>query len=164
MQLGSFAESNEDGTIDIYRAVFSPDGKKIVTTAADKTAKMWDAQTKKVTFDLIGHQDVILSSVFSADGKRIATASADGTAKIWDVESGKLITNLKGHKSAVYSAIFSPDGKKIVTASRDNTAKIWLSSEGIIDWLSGEENIPNLAQDHMEELGIDFIDINDKLR
>jgi len=77
---------------------------------------------------------------------------------MWDTQSGKLIADLKGHTDYVYSGAFSPDGKKIVTASRDRIAKIWLTPEGIMGWLRTAP-IYKLTQKDLEDLGIDFIDL-----
>ena len=71
---------------------FSPDGARILTASADKTAKLWDAASGKLiaTFD---HQDGVLQAAFSPDGARILTASADKTVKLWEGASGKLIAS-----------------------------------------------------------------------
>ena len=131
-----------------------------MTTSSDNTAKIWDAQTRKIIADLPGHTKSINSTAFSPDGNKIVTASNDKTAKIWDAQTGKLIPNLEGHTRYVNSAAFSPDGNKIVTASNDNTAKIWYTPEGIIEWLS-TQNIYKLTQKDLENLGIDFIDLEE---
>jgi WD40 repeat protein len=42
----------------VYSAVFSPDGKRIVTASLDKTARLWDAETGKPLGEpLKGHED-----------------------------------------------------------------------------------------------------------
>ena len=69
----------------MYSAAFSPDGKRIVTASADKTARLWDAETGKQIGELQGHGDSVLSAAFSLDGKRIVTASSDKTARLWEV-------------------------------------------------------------------------------
>ena len=57
-------------------AAFSPDGKRIVTASADKTARLWDAATgKPIGEPLKGHERLVYSVAFSPDGKRIVTAS-----------------------------------------------------------------------------------------
>jgi hypothetical protein len=66
----------------VNSAVFSPDGKRILTASSDGTAKLWDAGGKLLA-DLNKHKGAVLSAVFSPDGKRILTASSDGTAKVW---------------------------------------------------------------------------------
>ena len=42
-------------------AAFSPDGKRIVTASADKTARLWDAETgKPIGEPLKGHTDAVM--------------------------------------------------------------------------------------------------------
>ncbi|MBL1203571.1 MAG: hypothetical protein FWK04_32005 [Nostoc sp. GBBB01] len=108
----------------INRAVFSPDGQRIVTTSStDIIAKVWDTKGNLLA-ELKGHQSQLNSAVFSPDRQRIVTASGDDTAKVWDAK-GNLLAELKGHQGGVNSAVFSPDGQRIVTASNDKTAKVW---------------------------------------
>jgi WD40 repeat protein len=103
-------------------AVFSPDGKSILTASSDRTAKLWDLSGKCLA-TLSGHSSSVISATFSPDGKYILTAS-DRTAKLWDL-SGKCVTTFSGHSGEVNSAVFSSDGKSILTGSYDNTAKLW---------------------------------------
>src|SRR5262249_51323678 len=136
-----FVLNHEDG---VYSAMFSPDGKRIVTASWDKTARLWDAETgKPIGEPLKGHTDFVPRAAFSPDGKRIVTASYDETARLWDAETGKPIGEpLKGHENNVLSAAFSPDGKRIVTASPDWTARPWHAETAapIGEPLKGHEN------------------------
>ena len=109
----------------VKSAVFSPDGKYIVTASYDNTAKIWDAQSGQQVGETMKHDDDVCSASFSPDGKYIVTASWDNTAKIWDAQSGQQVGEAMKHDGDVRSAVFSPDGKYIVTASNDHTAKIW---------------------------------------
>jgi Tol biopolymer transport system component len=116
----------------VETVAFSPDGKRIVTASADKTARLWDADTgKQIGAPLKGHAAHVLSAAFSPDGKRIVTGSGDNTARLWDADTGKQISDpLKGHQDRVWSVAFSPDGKRIVTGSWDNTARLWDADTG----------------------------------
>jgi WD40 repeat protein len=72
--------SGHEGTV--YRAVYSADGKHILTASSDNTARLWDAEGKPLA-TLEGHTDAVGSAVFSADGAFIITASNDQTARLW---------------------------------------------------------------------------------
>jgi WD40 repeat protein len=111
---------------------FSPDGKRIVTSWDDNTARISDAASgQPIGESLKGHTGIVNSASFSPDGKRIVTSSDDNTARVWDAASGQPIgAPLKGHVNAVRSASFSPDGKRIVTTSFDDTARIWDADSG----------------------------------
>ena len=66
-------------------AVFSPDGKRIISASGDETIRTWDAQTGKQIGDpLKGHTWPVCSAAFSPDGKHIVSASYDKTIRIWD--------------------------------------------------------------------------------
>lgn len=110
------------GHIDVVKSVhFSPDGKQVVTSSFDGTARVWDAGTGKNVSTLRGHRDRVITAAFSPDGNQVVTASEDKTARVWDAKSGKLLGEMRGHTSRLNSANFSPDGGAIITASGDGT-------------------------------------------
>jgi WD40 repeat protein/serine/threonine protein kinase len=68
----------------VGRIVYSPDGKRLVTTSRDKTVKIWDAQSGLELLTLEGHGGLFNGLAFSPDGHRLFSGAADGTVKIWD--------------------------------------------------------------------------------
>jgi len=109
----------------VLSAVFSPDGKQMLTASDDHTARVWDAASGKLLYTLAGHAGALNEAVYSADGAWIATASDDGSARIWDARNGQSVATLPGHKGAVISVAFSPDGRRVVTKSQDHTVRVW---------------------------------------
>lgn len=105
-------------------AVFSPDGRQVVSASDDGTIRVWDSETGKQTRILDELDCVVHSATFSPDGRRIISASDDGI-HIWDADSGNKINILEGHTDRVNSALFSHDGRRIVSASDDKTVRIW---------------------------------------
>jgi len=82
----------------VMSAVFSPDGRQILTGSLDKTARLWDVEPAEVSDELrrlefaepIGEfksGEAVWSAAFSADGHRVVTASADHLARIWQVSA-----------------------------------------------------------------------------
>ena len=112
-------------TSSISSAVYSPDGKYIVTASWDNTAKIWQAPEGRLLRELKGHTASLTSAFFSPNGKYIVTTSKDSTARIWETSTGNFLNTLKSHVDWVAAGSFSTDGKYVVTASWDNTAIIW---------------------------------------
>jgi WD40 repeat protein len=128
-------------TREVGFATFSPDGRRVLTTSSDNTARIWDTATGQELVVMRGHPHAIASATFSPDGTRVAFTYAGGysrygyrsgavhiytdrVVRVWDVTTGRELAVLKGHRSQVVSAAFSPDGKRLVTASLDTTARV----------------------------------------
>src|SRR6185437_8853394 len=103
----------------------SPDGRRIVTASADRTARVWDATTGKQLVELSGHEDSVSDAEFSADGLRIVTASRDRSVRVWESATGRALAVFNGHDEEVETAAFSPDGSRVISASYDDTARVW---------------------------------------
>jgi WD40 repeat protein len=107
----------------VRRAVFSPDGQKVVTASADKTARVWSKEGTLLA-TLAGHTQEVQCVAFSPDGQQVVSGCLDGSVKVWSTE-GKLLATLEGHGQQVNTMAFSPDGRRVVTASADMTARVW---------------------------------------
>jgi len=79
----------------VNTAVFSPDGKLILTASSDHTARIYEVSTGKELQVLSNHIDEVNTAVFSPDGKFALTSSRDETASIYDVSSGKELRMLE---------------------------------------------------------------------
>jgi len=117
-------------TAFIWSINFSPDGKYILSTSDDGTARLWDLNGTELMV-LKGHTSQVLSANFSPDGKYVVTASGDQTARIWNIQP-KENPVFKGHTAYVVDANFSPDGEYVVTAGWDYTARLWEAKGNLI--------------------------------
>ncbi len=109
----------------VIAVAFSPDGKRVVTGSEDRLAKVWNAQSGELLFDLDGHTSDILSVGFNPEGSVIFTTSQDGTARTWDARDGSPLWTFIGHRDGVWRGELSPNGDRFATASFDGTAWIW---------------------------------------
>ncbi len=84
----------EGHTEPIASAVFSPDGKRIVTGSADKTLRLWDAATGKELHKLEGHTDTC-RGLFA--GRQAGSfLRLRQTLRAWDSQTGKEVWKQEG--------------------------------------------------------------------
>jgi WD40 repeat protein len=114
------------GHADEIRGVaFSPDGRRVLTVSADRSALVWDAATGQITsvLPLTGPGN---SGAFSPDGRWIATAAEDASvAQLWDAATGSAAAALGGMKGFPSALTFSPDGKVVATADDSGRILVW---------------------------------------
>lgn len=113
----------------VFTAVFSADGRRVLTASRNGTAMLWDVESGAI-LHRFEHKHWVMHAEFSPDGRRIVTASVDRNAQVWDAETGKAVGAPMVHESDALCAHFSPDGKRIVTGSLDWTARIWNAEDG----------------------------------
>ncbi|MDA1014148.1 MAG: hypothetical protein O3A00_06805 [Planctomycetota bacterium] len=131
----------DDDTIElspVHSAVFTKDGKFILTAADDNNARIWNSSgNQDEPLWVLAHDGPVLS-VASSSSKQdgflwIATGCRDSTGRIYrvsfkadgSIESVDHMLTMKGHTASVTSVAFSEDGKRVLTASEDNTIKLW---------------------------------------
>eukprot|EP00933_Yihiella_yeosuensis_P080483 TRINITY_DN93916_c0_g1_i1.p1 TRINITY_DN93916_c0_g1~~TRINITY_DN93916_c0_g1_i1.p1 ORF type:complete len:371 (-),score=53.38 TRINITY_DN93916_c0_g1_i1:86-1060(-) len=98
-----------DSDPDIWSAVFSPDGSKVLTAALNGNAKLWqigEGVEMEMLQKFSAGETEQWSAAFSADGSMIITGAGDGSAKLWDAETGELKQTFAGHESRVLCASF----------------------------------------------------------
>ncbi len=112
-------------TEGVNDAVFSPDGRNILTAGYD-AVRLWDTKSGQE----IRHFDVtddVYRATFSPDGKSILTSSNDGNAKLWNASTGQLIRVYQNQNTLnnMSTVAFSPDGKYMITTGQDKTVHLW---------------------------------------
>jgi RNA polymerase sigma factor (sigma-70 family) len=103
----------------------SADGKRLLTCSdADKTLRLWDADTGKFLRVFEGHTDGVISAALSPDGKRVLSGGVDKTVRLWDTDTGKELRKMTGHTGLVWSVAFGPEGQALSGGGGDGTMRI----------------------------------------
>lgn len=126
---------------EVKTAVLSADESKILTAAADGTARLWNSSTGKELVPAMRHQtgttlfkwitrsfridavdsyNPVQSAVFNSDESKILTRSHNGELRLWDAGTGEELMPDMDHARLIDSAEFSTDKSKILTSSRDD--------------------------------------------
>ena len=99
---------------------FCPDGRRIASTHADRTVRIWDVKTGRE----IGHAEpgklVTGLSVFP-DGGRVLTSFSDRMIGTWDLETGKQLRQLPGFGASI---AVSTDGCRALIGG-GNLMQLW---------------------------------------
>ena len=109
---------------------FSPDGKKLISGSADKSAIVWDIETQTLLHRLEGHRGPIYAVGFTPDGQRAVTGSVDKTLRLWKVADGALIKEMTGHGDKVRSLAVSPSDGSIASCDWSGEIRYWDGKTG----------------------------------
>lgn len=118
---------------EIIAAVFSPDGKFILTGSYDKTARLWDMNGN--TIKILHHRGEVGHVTFSADGKLLLTSSWDNISNLWDL-SGRLINTFPDN----FLTAISPDGH-LLLGHKDRTSFVCDLNGKILQIFEGHTDI-----------------------
>ncbi|XP_050523961.1 WD repeat-containing protein 37 [Daktulosphaira vitifoliae] len=105
-------------------------GDQIITASWDRTAHLYDVETKEIINTLTGHDEELTYTSSHHSQKLVVTASRDTTFRLWDFrEAIHSVSVFQGHTDTVTCAIFTSAGHggedKLVSGSDDRSIKIW---------------------------------------
>jgi RNA polymerase sigma factor (sigma-70 family) len=130
-EIKKFRRAQDQGSP--YAIELSPNGKLIATSESDKTVKLWDTGSGKLTKTLdVGSFSHI---AFSRDGSLLATtasADSDYSVTVWEVNTGKSLRTLNHMRAPV---CFAPDNKTLLTGNEEQKG---VAAVSVWDIKSGE--------------------------
>lgn len=116
--------------LEINDVEFSADGRMVVTSSRDRTARVWQVETGHL-LAVLRHAAAVVSATFSGDGQRVASLDADGMVRLWSLGGMHPATPMMRHGAYVHRAAVSPDGSLLAAACADGTARLWRIESGL---------------------------------
>jgi len=108
------------------RAVFTPDGRRLVVAAGGRMT-VWDVATGREERSLAGHPAAATAMQLADDGRTAVTSSLSGT-RVWDLATLRERFHVPGPSTNVS---LTPDGRGLIVANASN--------ERIFDLASGRQ-------------------------
>jgi WD40 repeat protein/serine/threonine protein kinase len=109
------------------RAIFSPDGRRILVAGALGRAEILDIETQATILCVPAKGEEVGALAFRRDGRRVVVSHTAARAEIWDVPSARPIGELTRSLS---NAAFSPDGAYVVDWGSRRTSSVWDAETG----------------------------------
>ena len=122
----------------VWKVLFTPDGKELISVSDDKTIRFWDVASGEPIRVLRppigpGREGKLYAAALSPDGRTLAVGGwglkdAIGSIYLISTTTGRIERVLKGHTNVIHSLAFAvPPGGRLLLASGsgDNTARIW---------------------------------------
>ena len=124
----------------ISGAAYTDDGRRIVTTGADGSMKIWDASYRNLvrTIEL----DDGPATSLALNGVRALTGHANGKVVLWDLDRAEKIATVQRNEANIWAVAFTGDPNRFATASHDWKVTLWDARQTAapLQVLDGHEN------------------------
>jgi len=126
--------SSTAGYIGSQGALELADGR-LLSWSADKTLRLWDAQSGVCLAVLAGHTSGVSGALELADGRLLSWAQGsqwggDNTLRLWNSHTGACLVTLEGHVNTVNGALELTNGR-LLSWSGDKTLRLWDAQSGV---------------------------------
>jgi WD40 repeat protein len=122
-----FGDLHSDTVLSVR---FSPDGRMIASSAADKIIRLIDLGENRVVRSLEGHTHHVMSVAWNDDSVTLASAGADQTIKVWDTEAGTQTRTIAGISKEATAIRFVNTTPQVLPAAADGNVRLHNTADG----------------------------------
>ena len=109
----------------VWRAIFSPDARHVLSASSDRTLCLWNVESGQKVRSFEGHSGQVFSVAFASDGQSALSGGEDNMLRLWDISSGAELHRFQGHTRMVRGVALSRDGHFALSGGFDSTLRLW---------------------------------------
>jgi WD40 repeat protein len=110
----------------VLSCALTADGKYLVTSSRDKTAKVWNLQARESVVTFPEHQSPVYGVAVKPDGSLGYSVGGDKQLRVWRVAGdGKQVTSAGGHNDEIYRLAINRSGTRLVSGGADRAVRLW---------------------------------------
>ncbi len=137
VHLWKWPDAKEESPSDIVHAdwvqslAFTPDGKRLISTSRDKTAKSWNLADLTLLHTFRDHLATVHACLPRPDQKSVVTVGEDSPLRLWTIDGSNRQTRIfPGHSKPVYQIQAIPQANLLATGSGDHSIRLWNAENG----------------------------------
>ena len=119
----------EAHTAAVLALALSPDGTRLLTGAADGTARLWDTATGARLLDLPRARSQVQAVAIAPGGGGLAVGEQELAFRLFGPDAGTPSAEVP-HPDSVSKLAFSPDGTRLVVSGVAGTAQVYSAATG----------------------------------
>ncbi|MCH8218599.1 MAG: protein kinase [Planctomycetes bacterium] len=113
-----------------YEAIFTADGRYVLTRGENKKASVRNVSTGQLVGKPFDPNGGVFSFALTRDETKIVTGGANQRVQLWETATGQPFGEAFDHDGTVWAVAFSPDGKRMVSGGNNGTVKLWDVNRG----------------------------------
>lgn len=113
----------------VHTLAVRPDGRQVLTGAADDLLELWDAGSGARLRDADLHDEILALAWAPAAGHALVASGTQRSGRyelrLWDVEGWRELHHFRGHRRSISAAAITADGRTGVTGGYDRQVRVW---------------------------------------
>lgn len=139
----------------VLDVAYTPDGKRLVTSSADRSLKVWNPETGKLLRSFGNHTEIVHALAMRPPvvfaGRTLpaycASGSDDQTVRIWQPGIGRMVRIVRYHDGPIFALVWQPDGARLLTVGKEGLIRLidGDSDEVLGKWPAHDDWVYSLA-------------------
>jgi WD40 repeat protein len=149
----------------VYALSWSPDSKQLLTASGDKTAKIWDVETRACVATANFGKDVEDQQVGCLwQGDYLISLSLRGDLSYIDPKSGEVVKVLRGHNKSINSISFDHSSSTIYTGGVEAVIASWDQHTSANRAISGKPHTNHVVSVNVQQTNLVSVALDETIR